>query len=829
MAEADETEQQRRARKNDMLKMYYQAQNGNNDDASLDIDSNQFQADEYIRKLKQEKNLEQLMDTEHDMVRKIRTLDSEMQTLVYENYNKFISATDTIRTMKRDFHKMEDEMEKLTRNVQSVSVLSSEINDAMHKNRQRIQKLSGVHSLLKKLQFLFELPTRLSRCLETKSYAAAVTYYSRTRSVLSRYQHMESFSGIQKDCIEIMDKIIVRLKEVFHNKESTTQQLAQCVELLLKLGEPAASLCDDYLDHTKAKLRADLRELESYITYDYAISRSSTKSTLTHEEDVHINNDAEIESATKDEDTQNFPSVQENPRFLIDVLEFVDRGSNGFLSNLSLTIAAYESLFINPTKLPTEPFMMDTNELSGEAQSQLSKIANEKLSAFVNEQLQQYFALVAKRLDFEKETSDNALLVRSLDRFYRRLQATKNLIPTIDVMSPSCGIVIAVAKSRCGHYSTALQQYFTDCLTDARHVIASAKGVASASQKSVNMLDLVNTTASSILNQVKSVLADVQLFTARDINFSSLQFFKREFSCEWIREGVIVNFIRHLCKTMDNFCNSQRGVGGKSPAVPPALLLLLSRVCKDFELSTVAYILTLTDEQFGISERHKITSASELTAEVGNIAQKLLESYVKHCGQSVSRMLRTSVETRDWTRSVEPRQVRAVMRRVVEEISQVDTQVGSLYEEGLRKAHSSDSSRRNYHPATSTSRRGRWGNYAQSSNMDNSLMSNIQKLFSERVDVFGPVEFSRMSVLTGVVKIALKTLLECVRLRTFGKFGLQQLQVDCYYLQMYLWKFVSDENIMTFMLDEVMSSGIHRCIDPVRMEQSVIEVICERG
>jgi len=27
----------------------------------------------------------------------IRTLDSEMQTLVYENYNKFISATDTIK------------------------------------------------------------------------------------------------------------------------------------------------------------------------------------------------------------------------------------------------------------------------------------------------------------------------------------------------------------------------------------------------------------------------------------------------------------------------------------------------------------------------------------------------------------------------------------------------------------------------------------------------------------------------------------------------------------------------------------------------------------
>ena len=34
---------------------------------------------------------------EIEVVKEIRSLDSEMQTLVYENYNKFISATDTIR------------------------------------------------------------------------------------------------------------------------------------------------------------------------------------------------------------------------------------------------------------------------------------------------------------------------------------------------------------------------------------------------------------------------------------------------------------------------------------------------------------------------------------------------------------------------------------------------------------------------------------------------------------------------------------------------------------------------------------------------------------
>ena len=45
----------------------------------------------------QERSLTELMDKETEMVRHIKLLDSDMQTLVYENYNKFISATDTIR------------------------------------------------------------------------------------------------------------------------------------------------------------------------------------------------------------------------------------------------------------------------------------------------------------------------------------------------------------------------------------------------------------------------------------------------------------------------------------------------------------------------------------------------------------------------------------------------------------------------------------------------------------------------------------------------------------------------------------------------------------
>lgn len=51
--------------------------------------------------LRRECSLAELMDQETCMVKQIRSLDSDMQTLVYENYNKFISATGEESTFKK--------------------------------------------------------------------------------------------------------------------------------------------------------------------------------------------------------------------------------------------------------------------------------------------------------------------------------------------------------------------------------------------------------------------------------------------------------------------------------------------------------------------------------------------------------------------------------------------------------------------------------------------------------------------------------------------------------------------------------------------------------
>ena len=60
------------------------------------------------------------------------------------------------------------------------------------------------------------------------------------------------------------------------------------------------------------------------------------------------------------------------------------------------------------------------------------------------------------------------------------------------------------------------------------------------------------------------------------------------------------------------------------------------------------------------------------------------------------QMLRKSVETRDWLNTIEPRSVRAVMKRVIEDVTAIDSQVAQLFEEGVRKERSSDSTKRSH-------------------------------------------------------------------------------------------------------------------------------------
>lgn len=72
--------------------------------------------------------------------------------------------------MKTDFKEMEDSMDLLAKNMDSITTFSEQISSTLQGTRQQIAKLSSIHALLKKLQFLFKLPGNLKDKMNEENY-----------------------------------------------------------------------------------------------------------------------------------------------------------------------------------------------------------------------------------------------------------------------------------------------------------------------------------------------------------------------------------------------------------------------------------------------------------------------------------------------------------------------------------------------------------------------------------------------------------------------------------------------------------------------------------
>lgn len=317
---------------------------------------------------------------------------------------------------------------------------------------------------------------------------------------------------------------------------SSAKDLSECVELLLQLDEPAEELCDKFLSHARSRLESDLQGLEAEIRP----SASAVKDASAHGSSSTAAAGSPADSSPK---TSSLPSPTSNT----DILEFIDRGCNEFVSSLCLVITSYQELFINHAQ---------TGEL---ASKNIPQMANGKLHAFVDDLASRYFMLVERRIQEERGVGDNSLLVRALDRFHRRLQAVAKLLPGSAVPNKGTEIVIQAATERVKQYLSALQSFYMDSLTDVRQALAtprlsvagtSVAGPTSGRDAPTSLPELLSSLSASILNQIKSVLASVHLFTAKDITFSNKPYFKVKSFSLFVPKLHKVPFIVFMSKLM---------------------------------------------------------------------------------------------------------------------------------------------------------------------------------------------------------------------------------------------------------------------------------------
>jgi hypothetical protein len=101
------------------------------------------------------------------------------------------------------------------------------------------------------------------------------------------------------------------------------------------------------------------------------------------------------------------------------------------------------------------------------------------------------------------------------------------------------------------------------------------------------------------------------------------------------------------------------------------------------------------------------------------------------------------------------------------------------------------------------------------------LSGHIDRLFDKRLDYYGPVENNKEAIITSMIKLILKSFAEDIREHTFSKTGFQQIQLDLEYMRVSLSRLLSDENLLTTLLNQALSSVYKRSIDPLPLSSVV--------
>lgn len=133
---------------------------------NMDIDSPDFKPTSTFYDLVSTHSLEELITLEQNLSSEIRELDSNMQTLVYENYSKFISATDSIRQMKANVESMEAEMQSLEESLGRIETQSGSLEGFVGQPQGELKRLLAINENLQNIKFVMDLPSLLRSALE---------------------------------------------------------------------------------------------------------------------------------------------------------------------------------------------------------------------------------------------------------------------------------------------------------------------------------------------------------------------------------------------------------------------------------------------------------------------------------------------------------------------------------------------------------------------------------------------------------------------------------------------------------------------------------------
>jgi vacuolar protein sorting-associated protein 51 len=178
-----------------------------------DPDAPHFDANAHTRHHIRSSSLQTLLETEERLALQVRTLDSTMQTMVYENYARFIDATDAIKSIGIHVQRHQSGLDQLEACLSRMDRTSYSLETAVGALRDQVVEKIRVQRLLQRLEALLQLPTTLRQHIAHGRYPQAAYTYQSTASILRQHSHkFASLQAIDTECQAILYRMHAMLQ-----------------------------------------------------------------------------------------------------------------------------------------------------------------------------------------------------------------------------------------------------------------------------------------------------------------------------------------------------------------------------------------------------------------------------------------------------------------------------------------------------------------------------------------------------------------------------------------------------------------------------------------
>lgn len=696
-----------------------------------------------------------------------RDLDGDVQNAVYENYNKFIRATDVIKQMNATIEGLEPDLKSVGGSLTSMSSHMGQVEESVAGRSSQIEQMLKQQRLCKKLKVLFALPSTLQRCLDMGAYGQAVDAYCCCVPFLEQHRFVPTFQVVLGEVEAQIGRIRTALEHRILSPELSAEESVKSAKTLMHLGRGQEDVVQDYLNGRTSCLQ---RLLDT--CFVQGVSGTSAEAGETLEGD-------DVRSACS-RTTELYA-----PR-LLDAVEGLQRlCDNRSESSSQGSLAIGEDVLAGFVSARVEDLF---DRISGVARQRCPAQILVSCVHSVRDSLRRLHSLMPQLLTKLFKAFLNQISASAVASLFARA-ASLTIADLVELHSVCVRLddpkepQTDEALSHIGRTEQTLTTHAMSALTECQPLL----GMLSSDRQACLQFEreLHNRLAAFFIGfvEMSQTYAGREPTSVRDDDASlpivarlAPADLSRVFELEW--NGLFA--------------------------------LALVRVGRYIESKAMGKVWAVAKEVFASSDADLVPDQAVAEA-LRSAGEAVLARYVLVCGQRLAHFFRNSMTARSWAEAKAPTGPRLVVEMVLREATALDGQLARVLGNPQRPKSGAD--RRRGGPRTR-----------------DTMELEMERVWARKLQVFALISPDRQGAIVGILRIAFKALYEYLREQTLDtKEGLQQVQVDCAFLGELARDLVEaeDASVLDSLLGEAVASAAQRCAEPRLLDAAVLEGICD--